>query len=212
MMAILRRDINIAARLRRKIQQDAAINRKTTTGARCHPLGMNTSTSVDIRTSEHLRASDNDVPEIRALYIRMMEGWNVGSAESFAAPFAEECDFVAFDGTRFHGRDELVRFHDPLFNTHLKDTRLVGEVTDVRLVRPDVAVIHASGGTVLRGRSAPAPERESIQTLVAVRRDNIWQLVAFQNTRVRPIGRNLPGTLLWLVSDWLWKWCLPKPR
>ena len=88
--------------------------------------------------------------------------------------------------------------------------RLVGEVTDVRLLPNDVAVMHASGGTVLRGKASPAPERASIQTLGAVRREGAWQILAFQNTRVRPIGRDMLGTLMWLVSDRLWRWCLPK--
>jgi uncharacterized protein (TIGR02246 family) len=158
------------------------------------------------------KPSDDDRREVRALYARAMDGWNLGSAEAFAEPFADACDFVAFDGARFRGREELVRSHGPLFQTHLKGTRLVGEVTDVRFVGTDVAVLHAYGGTILRGRSAPAPERDSIQTLVAVKRDGRWRLVAFQNTRVRPIGRNVLGTMLWLVSDWLWKWCLPKDR
>jgi hypothetical protein len=83
-------------------------------------------------------------------------------------------------------------------------------VTDVRFLGDDVAVLHALGGTVLREKSTAAPERDSIQTLVAVKRNDRWQLVAFQNTRVRPIGRNHLGTLMWLVSDWLWRWCLPK--
>ena len=64
-------------------------------------------------------------------------------------------------------------------------------------------------GTIMRGRSAPSPERDSIQTLVAVRRAGVWRLVAFQNTRIRPIGQNVPGTLCWLIGDWFWKWCLP---
>jgi hypothetical protein len=34
--------------------------------------------------------------------------------------------------TRFRGHDEIVGFHDPLFKTHLKGTRLVGDLTDVR--------------------------------------------------------------------------------
>jgi len=150
--------------------------------------------------------------ELRALYVAMMEGWNRGSAEAFAAPFAEEADFVAFDGTRFRRRDELVRSHAPLFETHLKGTRLVGDVTDVRFLGSDVAVVHAHGGTVPRGKREAAPERDSLQTLVAVKRDDIWQFVAFQNTRVRPIGQNALGTLCWLIGDWFWKWCLPKSQ
>ena len=151
-----------------------------------------------------------DEDEIRGLYTQAMEGWNRGSGEAFAAPFAADCDFIAFDGVRFRGRDELARFHEPLFKTHLKGTRLVGEVTDVRFLANDIAVLHATGGTVLRGRTTPAKERDSIQTLVAVRREDRWQILAFQNTRVRPIGRDFPSTLLWLISDRLWRWCLPN--
>lgn len=153
-----------------------------------------------------------DAEQIRALYLALMDGWNAGSGEAFAAPFAEEADFIAFDGTRFHGRADIARFHEPLFKTHMKGTRLVGDVIDLRFVAPDVAVLHAYGGTVMRGKREPARERDSVQTMVAVRRGDRWQLVAFQNTRVRPIGQNVLGTLLWLVTDWCWKWCLPKER
>jgi uncharacterized protein (TIGR02246 family) len=142
-----------------------------------------------------------DAEHIRRLYHAVMDGWNAGSGDAFAAPFAEEADFIAFDGTRFRGRDEIARFHDPLFKTHMNGTRLVGDVIDLRFLVPDVAVLHAYGGTVMRGKREPAPERDSLQTMVAVRREDRWQLVAFQNTRVRPIGQNTLGTLLWLVTD-----------
>ena len=155
---------------------------------------------------------DADGDHVRALYLAVMEGWNRGSAAAFAAPFTDDADFVAFDGTRFHGRDEIARFHAPLFRTHLRGTQLMGDVTDIRFVGPDVAVVHARGGTIPRGKRQPAPERDSVQTLVAVRRDGRWQLAAFQNTRVRPIGQNFSATLLWLATDRLWRWCLPKDK
>jgi uncharacterized protein (TIGR02246 family) len=154
--------------------------------------------------------SETEAGEVRALYTRAMDGWNLGSGEAFAAPFAEDADFVAFDGERFRGRADVARFHGEEFQTHLRGTRLVGDVTDLRFLTNDIAVMHATGGTILRGKSEPAPERHSIQTLVAARRSGEWQIVAFQNTRVRPIARSVLGTLLWLVSDRLWRWCLPK--
>lgn len=158
------------------------------------------------------RSDTSEGEHVRALYLAVMDGWNRGSAAAFAAPFTGDADFVAFDGTRFHGRDEIVRFHEPLFRTHLRGTRLTGDVTDIRFVGADVAVVHARGGTIPRGKRQPAPERDSIQTLVAVRRDGRWQLAAFQNTRVRPIGQHFSGTLLWLATDWLWRWCLPREK
>jgi hypothetical protein len=40
---------------------------------------------------------------IRSLYQQLMDGWNKGSSEAFAAPFAEDSDLVGFDGTHLNG-------------------------------------------------------------------------------------------------------------
>lgn len=99
-----------------------------------------------------------------------MDGWNRGSGDAFAATFTQDGDLVAFDGTHFEGREEIAPFHQELFDKWLKGTRLVGRVKSVRFLSPDVALMHAVGGTVMRGKTRPSPERDSIQTLVAVRR------------------------------------------
>jgi len=96
-------------------------------------------------------------------------------------------------------------FCQPLFDKWLKGTRLVGEVESVRFLSPDVALLHVLGGTVMREKSRPSPERDSIQTLVAIKRSGEWRLAAFQNTRVRPMGRNARSTFIWLFTDWLGK-------
>jgi len=51
---------------------------------------------------------------------------------------------------------------------------------------------------------------DSVQTLVAHKRAGVWEFAAFQNTRVRPIGRNHAGTLFWLIGDWLWPFVRPR--
>lgn len=152
----------------------------------------------------------HDEDEIRSLYARLLEGWNRGDAEAFAAVFEEDASFIAFDGTRQEGRRAIRDAHVPLFEKHMKGTRLQGEVTDIRFLAPDVAVAHATGDTIGRGKTKPSPERASIQTLVAARRDGAWRLVAFHNARVRPVGRRLPETLLWLVTEPLWRLVLGK--
>jgi uncharacterized protein (TIGR02246 family) len=153
---------------------------------------------------------EKEEASIRALYEQLMDGWNNGSAEAFAAPFEEDADFVAFDGTHFKGRDEIVSSHQPLFDKWLKGTRLTGEVRAIRFLAPEIALMHAVGGTIMRKKSEASPERDSVQTLVAAKRDGEWRLVAFHNTRVRPMGRNAGGTFVWLLSDWLWKLLRPK--
>ena len=149
------------------------------------------------------RSRDEDA--LRDLYARMMAGWNQGSGAAFAAAFAEDGDQVAFDGTHYRARARIASAHQELFDKWLKGTRLVGRVTDIRFLSPDIALLHAVGGTVARGKSAPAPERDSIQTLVATRENGAWHLAAFQNTRLRPIGPGLGSILAWLITDLLWK-------
>jgi uncharacterized protein (TIGR02246 family) len=155
---------------------------------------------------EHNEKTANSADEaaVRDLYEELMGGWNQGSGEAFAAAFTEDGDLVAFDGTHFEGREEIAPFHQELFDRWMKGSRLVGQVKDVRFLSPDVALIHAVGSTVMRGKSEPSPERDSIQTLVAVRRDDGWRLAAFQNTRVRPM-RNAAAFLVWTLSDLLWR-------
>jgi uncharacterized protein (TIGR02246 family) len=148
--------------------------------------------------------SSADEVAVRGLYQRLMDGWNRGSGDGFAAVFTEDGDLVAFDGTHFKGRKEIAPFHQQLFDKWMKGTRLIGQVEDVRFLSPDVAVMHAVGRTVMRGKTEPSPERDSIQTLVATRQGGEWRLAAFQNTRVRLIERNA-AFLVWALTDWLWK-------
>src|SRR3712207_406820 len=57
------------------------------------------------------------------LYGELMDGWNRGSGEAFAAVFTEDGDLVAFDGTHFEGRAQIAPFHQELFDKWLKGTR-----------------------------------------------------------------------------------------
>jgi uncharacterized protein (TIGR02246 family) len=157
-------------------------------------------------TREEAAANDSaDEAAVRALYQQLMDGWNQGSGDAFAAVFTEDGDLVGFDGTHFKGRQEIAPFHQRLFDKWLKGSRLVGEVKDVRFLSPDVALMHAVGGTVMRGKSEPVPERDSIQTLVATRQDGEWRLAAFQNTRLHPMDSSAGPFLIWTLSDLLWK-------
>jgi uncharacterized protein (TIGR02246 family) len=171
----------------------------------------NVSNNIERRVPMHDKkttTNPTDEDAVRALYQELMDGWNRGSGDAFAAVFTEDGDLIAFDGTHFKGRKEIAPFHQQLFDKWLKGTRLVGKVNDVRFLSPDVALMHAVGSTVMRGKNEPSPERDSIQTLVAVREEggDEWRLVAFQNTRVRPMGSSSPvAFVLWALTDLLWK-------
>ena len=164
--------------------------------------------NLDRTMPTHDETAANDSAEeaaVRALYQQLMDGWNQGSGDAFAAVFTEDGDLVGFDGTHLKGRQEIAPFHQQLFGKWMKGSRLVGQVKDVRLLHPDIAVMHAVGSTVMRGKSEPVPERDSIQTLVATRQDGEWRLAAFQNTRLHPMDSSAGPFLIWTLSDLLWK-------
>jgi uncharacterized protein (TIGR02246 family) len=146
-----------------------------------------------------------DEARILALFEDLLEDWGRGDGESYGSRFTESADYVAFDGTRTRGRQEISASHQRLFDKFLKGTRLTGRILSIKFPSSDVALIHATGGTIMRGKTKPSPERDSIQTLVAVREGADWRFAAFHNSRVRPIGSNVATLLLWAVTDRLWR-------
>ena len=134
-----------------------------------------------------------------------VDAWGAGNGKAFAVPFSDDALFIGFDGSVMRGREQIASTHQEVFDRWMKGTRLVEEGTEVRFVTRDVAIVHTLGGTLMRGKSEPAPERESIQTLVAVRDAGAWSFASFQNTRIRPIGAGAVSALLWLVPDRLWR-------
>ena len=89
-------------------------------------------------------AADEDT--IRAIHQRMIDAWNAGDAAAFAAPFTDEANFVAFEGTHLKGRREIASFHRRIFDTVVKGTRLQSEVKFVRLLNAVVGVCTQGSG------------------------------------------------------------------
>jgi len=155
-------------------------------------------------TTRETGARNHDEAAIRGLFGSLLDDWARGDGEAYGSRFTEDADYVAFDGSHTKGREEISSSHQQLFDRFLKGTRLTGRILSIRFPGPDVALIHATGGTVMRGKKKPSPERGSIQTLVAVKRDGEWRFAAFHNSRVRPIS-SFGGFLLWTLTDLLWK-------
>jgi uncharacterized protein (TIGR02246 family) len=137
---------------------------------------------------------------LRTCLEQLNAAWVRGDADGFAAAFTEDADYVTFDGTHWKGRREIAESHRPLFQGFFKGSRLAGERQTIRLLTPDVALIHSRGAVLLAGQSKLARGRLSVQTLVAVKRPEGWRLAAFRNTRYRPFAQTLKGRLLALFG------------
>jgi len=134
-------------------------------------------------------AADED--GIRAIHQRMIDAWNVGDGAGFAASFTEDADFVAFEGTHLKGRQEIALFHQGIFNTVVKGSRLEGEVKFVRLLSPELAIMHSAVRVTLPGQTKPSPSRDSMQLTVVTKRDGEWRGQALMNARRLTIERQL---------------------
>jgi uncharacterized protein (TIGR02246 family) len=160
--------------------------------------------------ARHTDKRQADEKAIHALFQKLVDCWAAGDAQAYAALFTDEADYVAFDGVNQKGRAAILTSHQPLFERWLKGSRLTGQITNIRFLAPDVALVHATGNTILAGKSAPEPARESIQTLIALKEEGEWRFTAFHNTRVRPIGGSFSGVIAWRLADLIWKLLGPK--
>lgn len=135
-----------------------------------------------------------DEQAVRGLFRQLLDAWGRGDGAAYGSLFTEDADYVAFDGSNRRGGEAIGAEHQQLFGTWLKGTRLVGGIDTLRFLGPDVALVHASGGTMFPGQRDARGRRPSIQTLVAVRRDDGWRFTAFHNTRI--VRRN---TFQWML-------------
>jgi hypothetical protein len=66
-----------------------------------------------------------------------------------------------------------------------------GQVGFVRIVEPGWGVVHHRVSVVMPGEDTPLPSRDSMQLLAVRWRDERWQVVALQNSRVVSLDRQL---------------------
>lgn len=121
---------------------------------------------------------------LRDVPARMIEGWNRGDAAAFAADFAHDAELIDFDGTLHKGRDTVIAFQQPAFDTVLKGSRLVhGQVEFARLIGPGCAVVHHRFGMVMAGEEEPPPTRYFLQLFALVWQNDRWEIATLENAR-----------------------------
>lgn len=139
-------------------------------------------------------STHHDDERLVALFEQMLAAWTAGDAEAYGACFTEDSDYVSYDGAHARGRKTMVDNHDHLFRGVLTGSALVGELESIRYLRPDVAVLHATGSVLMPWRSRLPRRRASRQTIVAVDTEAGWKVGALHNGRVRPVTIPAPGS------------------
>ncbi|HEX8456576.1 MAG TPA: SgcJ/EcaC family oxidoreductase [Pyrinomonadaceae bacterium] len=131
-------------------------------------------------------AHGTDAPDEAAMRenVRQLEtGWNTKSGAAFAKPFAADADYVVINGLHIRGQEAIAEGHQRIFDTIYKNSTLVLSVKQIRMLRPDVAVVHVNS-TLKSQQGAERREGNAIITLVMMKEKDGWRIVAFQNTQV----------------------------
>jgi uncharacterized protein (TIGR02246 family) len=160
---------------------------------------MLTTTVILIATTAMAIAAEDSLGHVteaaaaNAVAAGFVDDWNSHDMKSFAELFAEDADFVNVIGLWWRGRPEIQKAHEALHATRMRNSHLVATETAVRVLHPDVAVIHVrwqlTGDTGID--NVTLPPRQGILSLVTVRTGSKWLIALAQNTDVVPLP-NVP--------------------
>jgi uncharacterized protein (TIGR02246 family) len=129
--------------------------------------------------------SENDV---RALYDRLITGWNDNDGYAMAEPFADDGVIIGFDGSVSSGRQTISTEMSNIFADH-ETGRYAVKVQSVRSLGPQATILRAIAGLAPPGQTAINPGTNSHQTVVAEQHESQWKIVLFQNTPAQFHGR-----------------------
>ena len=137
--------------------------------------------NVSAQEAGAIKARAADEAAIRENVRQMEAGWNAKSGALFAKPFAEDADYVVINGMYIKGRATIESAHQRIFDTIYKDTNISLTVKQIRFLRPEVAVVHATGH-----REGPTKDltQDAMLTFVMTKEKQGWTIAAFQNTAI----------------------------
>lgn len=140
-----------------------------------------------------IASSAGAMPETRtaieAVIAREDAAWKAGDAEAFCEAATQDVVFTNIVGMFSVGHAPMVAQHARIFATIYKDSVLKQTITNLAIVRPDVAVVDTL--TEISGFKALPPGSEAIDGVlktrleqVMVMEDGRWRVASFHNVTI----------------------------
>lgn len=126
-----------------------------------------------------------DRAAIDTLVASLESAWNAADGEAFAAPFADDADFVNIRAEHFRGRQAIAAGHAAILHTIYAGSTNRYTVESARLVAPDIALAHVHA--VLDVPSGPLTGRmHALFSMLLLRAASGWEIASFHNTMQPP--------------------------
>jgi uncharacterized protein (TIGR02246 family) len=134
--------------------------------------------------------SRGDEETIRNIVVVMTEEFNRHDAKAAARMYAPDARFVTVRGEVMNGQPAIEKGLAAILGTRARNASQRTLDVAVRFPRPDIALVNVTNE--LSGLVAPdgqaLPSHQELSLRVFVKESGVWQVVAFQNTLVRPFG------------------------
>lgn len=122
---------------------------------------------------------------VREVFREVSRAWAAGDAAAFTAWYAPEAS-VVLPGYHLAGEEAIWTTMAGAFTGPLHGTRRVHDIEHIRLLCPDVALVHTSSATLRDGQSEPAPEQREKVTWVLARHHGRWLIEAYHSSPADP--------------------------
>ncbi len=145
-----------------------------------------------------MKGKSEDLSAILELENRLSRAWNTHDMNAMANLLVRDADFVTVGGTWLRGRKEFRSHHVVLHETMFKSSSLHVKNTDIKFVRPDIALAHVLWKIEgdLEPDGTPRKPRTGIFTQVLLKSRGRWRILASQNTNEAKVtGKALAATL-----------------
>jgi uncharacterized protein (TIGR02246 family) len=127
-----------------------------------------------------------DPQVIQGILQHLESAWNRYDSAGFAAVFAEDANFIHIFGGQLDGRTAIEAAHRNIFETIYRGSHASFVLRSMRFLRSDVVVAFARAHVKFK-EGDQAREIETRPTLIVVKEQDKWQIVAFQNTKVSEV-------------------------
>lgn len=111
------------------------------------------------------------------------DAWARNDPNAFANAYTDDATMILSGDRYFTGRETIRQVATRQFESAHRNTTLLQNIINVRALGDDTIVVITEGGVLAPGETVPAPERALHATWVLAKKNDSWQIAAYQNSR-----------------------------